>query len=194
MMRKILVIAALLTVAGCVQPNIVLVEPNAPVTVEFYEVTPPGEWNRLNYSYFENWTVDGYGLQALRFHAVPDGQSLVPTRSTWGKLTPPEEKTPIFRKTMIPNEVQEFVVETLSDDGWINVKARRLKPARFGQLRGGFRFSFSMADDDGLEYDGMALGVVKDDELHIIIYRGTRMHYFPKYKRQVEQIFKSIKT
>lgn len=193
MTRKILIIAALLTVAGCVQPNITLVSPNEPITVEFYEVTPPGEWNRLNYSYYENWTVDGYPLQALRFHAVPDGQSLVPNRSTWGKLIPPKDKTPVFRKTMTPNEVQEFVVETLSNRGGVNVKASRLKPAKFGKLPG-FRFSFSMTDDDGLEFDGMALGTIKNDELHIIVYSGTRMHYFPTYKRQVERIFKSIKT
>lgn len=193
MMRKILMIAALLTVAGCVQPNIVLVEPNQPFKVEFYEVTPPGEWNRLNYAFYENWTVDGYGLQALRFHAVPDGQSLVPNRSAWGKLIPPEDKTPVFRKTMTPNEVQEFLVETLSDRGWANVKASRLTPAKFGQLPG-FRFSFSMADDDGLEYDGIALGTIKGDELHLIVYSGTRLHYFPTYKRQVEGIFRSIKT
>lgn len=192
-MRKILMAAALLAVAGCVQPNIVLVEPNQPVDVEFYRVTPPGQWNRLNYSYYENWTVDGYALQALRFHAVPDGQSLVPNRSTWGKLMPPEDKTPVFRKTMTANEVQEFFVETMGDRGWAKVKAANLKPAKFGSLKG-FRFSFSMTDDDGLEFDGMALGVIRHDELHLIVYQGTRMHYYPTYKRQVENIFRSIES
>ena len=51
-----------------------------------------------------------------------------------------------------------------------------------------------MVDNDGLQFDGMTIGVVKDDTLHFIVYTGTRLHYYPKYKKDVEKLFASIRT
>ena len=185
MTRKIIVLTALLLVAACVPP-IVATPPQEPIQVGFYSVTPQIEWNREMVSPRENWTVDGYALQVLRFYAVPDGATLS------GRMDP-EGKAPAFRKAMLANEIQEFFVDTVAAAGWANVKPRGLKPARFGSLPG-FRFSFTMVEEDGLEYEGMVIGVVKDDELHLIVYSGARLHYFPKYKKTVEKIFASIRT
>lgn len=186
MTRKILVLTALLLVTACVGPPIVATAPREPIQVGFYSVTPHMEWNREMMSPRENWTVDGYALQALRFFAVPDGAALSGRKD-------PEGKAPAFRKAMLPNEIQEFFVESVASSGWANVKPSGLKPAKFGSLPG-FRFSFTMVEEDGLDYEGMVIGVVKDDELHLILYSGTRLHYFPKYKPTVEKIFASIRT
>ena len=185
MTRNIIVLAVLLLTAACVQP-IVVTAPQQPIQVGFYSVTPQIEWNREMVSPRENWTVDGYALQALRFYAVPDGAMLS------GRVDP-EGKAPAFRKAMLPNEIQEFFVETAASAGWANVKPSGLKPAKFGKLPG-FRFSFTMIEEDGLEYEGMILATVKEDVLHVILYSGTRLHYFPKYKQTVEKIFASIRT
>lgn len=185
MTRKIIVLAALLLASACV-PSIVATAPREPIRIGFYSVTPQAEWNREMMSPRENWTMDGYALQALRFYAVPDGAALS------GRVDP-EGKAPAFRKAMLPNEIQEFFIETVAASGWANVKPSGLKPAKFGSLPG-FRFSFTMVEEDGLEYEGMVIGVVKDDELHLILYSGTKLHYFPKYKPTVEKIFASIRT
>ena len=185
MTRKTILLTALLLVSACVPP-IVATAPQEPIQVGFYSVTPHMEWNREMMSPRENWTVDGYALQALRFYAVPDGAALS------GRIDP-ESKAPVFHKDMLPNEIQEFFVETASAAGWAKVKPSSLKPAKFGSLPG-FRFSFTMVEEDGLEYEGMLIGTVKDDELHIIIYSGTKLHYFPKHKQTVEKIFASIRT
>jgi hypothetical protein len=185
MTRKIIVLSALFLVTACVPP-IVVTAPQEPIQVGFYSVTPQIEWNREMVSPRENWTVDGYALQALRFFAVPDG-------ATMSGRVDPEGKAPAFRKAMLPNEIQEFFVETAAAAGWANVKPGGLKPAKFGSLPG-FRFSFTMVEEDGLEYEGMVIGVVKDDALHLILYSGTRLHYFPKHKAAVERLFASIRT
>ena len=193
MIRNFTALAILLFAAACVMPP-ATVQPDEQVEIAFYTVTPQIEWNRAIYSMSgENWTVDGWGLQALRFFAVPNGQSLVQNRSTFGKPLPPDEKTPVFRSTMTPNEVREFFVETLATGGWAKVKTTALKPAKFGSLPG-FRFGFSMLDEDGLEYDGLAYGAMRGEELHLIVYSGTRLHYFPKHKKTVENLFRSIRT
>jgi len=193
MIRKFSVLAILLFAAACVALPPPTVKPEERVEIGFYSVAPQVEWNRAIFFPGEFWTVDGYGLQALRFFEVPDGQSLEQKRSAFGKPLPPDEKTPVFRRTMTPNEVQEFFVESLASNGWTKLKTAALTPARFGSLPG-FRFSFSMVDDDGLEFDGMTIGVVREDTLHFIVYAGTRLHYFPKYRQNVEKLFASIRT
>lgn len=192
MTRKLAVLAFLFVAAACTPP-IVTTQPQEPIQVGFYSVTPQIEWNRPMMTIDETWTVDGFGLQALRFFAVPHGQQLFQQYSMFGKAQEPDEKTPVFRQTMIPNEIQDFLVETLSVNGWASVKPAGLAPAKFGDLPG-FRFSFSMLDEDGLAFDGMTIGAVKDGTLHMIVYIGTHLHYFPKHQKDVEKLFASIRT
>ena len=46
---------------------------------------------------------------------------------------------------------------------------------------------------NGLEKQGFALGAVIDEKLHMIIYSGTRLHYYPKLKDEVERLVRSIR-
>lgn len=192
MIRRASILFVLLLAAACTAP-IVTTVPGQPFQVGSYSVTPQMEWNRPTTTFNEIWTMDGYALQSLRFFEVPDGQSLFIRRNAFGKPLPPDEKTPVFRKTMLPNEIQEFLVATLTADNWANVKPAGLAPAKFGELPG-FRLSFSMKSSDGLEYDGMAFGAVDGNRLKLITYMGTRLHYFPRYKGEVEKIFQSVRS
>lgn len=185
MTRKFAALAILLLAAACTPP-LVATPPMEPIQIGFYSVTPHAEWNRAMMTRKEVWTVDGYALQALRFLDVADGQTL-------SGQTDPDGKAPVFRKAMLPNEIQELIVETLAAGGWANVKPAGLQPAKFGGLPG-FRFSFGMVSEGGLEYDGIVLATVKDDVLHLIMYSGTRLHYFPKHAKDVEKLFASIRT
>lgn len=185
MTRKLTFLAVLLLAAACTPP-LVTTSPTERVQIGFYSVTPQAEWNRATMSRTEAWTVDGYALQALRFLDVADGRTL-------SGETDPDGEAPVFRKSMLPNEIQEFIVETLAAGGWANIKPAGLQPARFGDLPG-FRFSYTMVSEDGLDYSGVVLGTVKDDTLHLIMYSGTSLHYFPKHAKDVEKVFASIRT
>jgi hypothetical protein len=172
MTRKIAALAILILATACV-PSMVATPPQEPIQIGFYSVTPQTEWNRPMLIADEIWTVDGYALQSLRFLEVAHGETLSGRED-------PDGKSPVFRKTMLPNEIQEFVVETLAG-------------AKFGSLPG-FRFSFRMVSEDGLEYEGVVLATVREDTLHLIAYMGTRLHYYPKHAKDVEKLFASIRT
>jgi hypothetical protein len=45
---------------------------------------------------------------------------------------------------------------------------------------------------DGLNKYAIVAGAVIGEKLHLIIYSGARMHYFPKYRDAVEGIIASI--
>ncbi|UCH74170.1 MAG: hypothetical protein JSU82_17990 [Rhodospirillales bacterium] len=148
-------------------------------------MTPQIEWNRQITPRSEVWTIDGYALHSLRFFEVTHGQGL------FGREVAPG-RAPVFRKTMLPHEVRELVIDTLVLEGWSNVRSQGLRPAGFGDLPG-FRFSFEMLSGTGLEYDGVALGAVQDDALHLIVYVGTRLHHYSTYADDVERLFASIR-
>jgi hypothetical protein len=102
---------------------------------------------------------------------------------------------------MTPNDVVEFFVANLKSvsggvdthqlakgivqpaairAGGINaasIDVKNLRPADFGSLPG-FRFDFSFLSKEGLERQGLALGCVHAGKLLLMVYTGTREHYF----------------
>ena len=56
----------------------------------------------------------------------------------------------------------------------------------------GFRFEFSHQGDDGLERRGIAVGFFDKRELWLIVYTATSVHYFEKYRPQVEALLSSM--
>ena len=51
---------------------------------------------------------------------------------------------------------------------------------------------YRMRAKHGLEYEGFAVGTVKDHRLFLICYAGTREYYFPRYEDTAEKIVASI--
>ena len=151
-----------------------------------YSVNPQRTWSRIRDRNAELWTVDGFGLQSLRFSdPIAQGDSLYKTDSA--------QKLPAFRTSMTATEVQEFVVDSMKRVGAQDVRATGLRPVGFGTLNG-FRFELAMLSANGLEMNGLVNGAMDDDKLYLIVYSGARAHYFEKHLEQVERIFDSIRT
>jgi len=175
-----------------------LVEPEKWDMGSSYSVEPQIAWSRATQRNIEIWTVDGPSLSAIHFfNGIGDGQTLFPY---YGKQSR-KEKLPAFKKYMTANEVQEFVVDSMmapypiSPVGpnmmGIGVQAIHLRPYKFGHYAG-FRFELSFLSEAGLEYEGFAVGTIKDDKLFLICYSGVREYYYPKYKEYAEKIIVSI--
>lgn len=167
------------------------VEPHQPAAVtDHYRVESTIEWTRIERGKLEVWTVDGPQLQQLRFYrAVHDGNSLLPR-------PPPTaagpDRRPRYQAWMRPHDIMDLVAASLSQSGAISVATRNLRPADFGQ-REGFRFDLAFESQGGLDYRGLALGMVDaEHRLHLILYTGTRSHYFEAYRGPVEDILASI--
>ena len=186
-MRRIATIAVLLiTLTACAQYS--LVEARTQKIGGAYTVDAQIAWNKHAEGKVEIWTADGPGLEALRFiKGLNDGDALF-TRPVG---TAKEIKFPAYRVGMTASEVMEFVVDSLGRAGAAEVEARGLQPARFGAVPG-FRFELTFATAQGLEMSGLAAGAVIEDALHLILYTGARVHYFPKYRDDVERLLGSI--
>jgi opacity protein-like surface antigen len=186
-MRRIATIAVLfISLAACAQYS--LVEATKQSIGGTYTVDAQIAWNKSTTGKMELWTADGPGLEAVRFiKGLEDGEALF-TRPVG---TAKEIKFPTYRANMTESEVMEFVVDSLGRAGAAEMEAHALEPALFGSVQG-FRFELTFATVDGLEMSGLAAGATIDEELHLILYTGARVHYFPKYRDDVERLLGSI--
>jgi hypothetical protein len=178
------VLFVLSVLAACTQYS--LVDAQRVKIGNAYSVDPQIAWSKLQVGDFEIWTVDGANLEALQFHSgIETGDTLYERAD--------DEDLPVFDADMKPNEVMEFVVDSLARQGANDIKTSGLRPTEFGQVRG-YRFQFAFQTNDGLQMRGLATGTVMEDELHLILYMGASTYYFEKYLDQVERIFASIQT
>jgi hypothetical protein len=94
---------------------------------------------------------------------------------------------------MSSGDVMELVIDWLGADvGFQQLEARSLRPRCFGPADG-FGFDFSYVDRNGLDGQGLAAGTVLDGRLYVIVYSGTRAHYFPRHREAVERMIDSVR-
>jgi hypothetical protein len=186
-MRRIAIIAVLLaTLAACTHYS--LVEAKKHTIGGTYTVDAQIAWNKHAEGKVEIWTVDGPGLDAVRFFkGLSDGDALfIRPRGTAEEI-----EFPSYRADMTASEVMEFVVDSMGRAGAVDLEASGLAPVRFGSIPG-FRFEIRYVTSAGLEMSGVAAGATIEDELHLILYTGARAYYFPKYRENVERLLGSI--
>ncbi len=182
MTRAIPFLMVLILLAACGRFS--LVEPERRSIADFYSVESQIEWSRISDSGAELWTVNGPGLDAIRFFsALYDGDTMFEADG--------DEKLPRYRSEMKPNDVMELVVDSVAREGANEVEAAALQPVAFGD-QDGFRFELTLLSPQGLEMQGIVVGHQDERALYLILYTGTTMYYFPKYKPTVEEIIASI--
>lgn len=182
-MKRIITIAVIAaSISSC--SFYTLQEPTRVKVAGFYTVDPQIQWSRGKAQHIEIWTVDGPLLESIRFFdARKQGDTL---------FTPaPNKKLPTFNKDMKATEVQEFVVDTMASAGASGVEAYNLRPWKFGSLSG-FRFELKYVNENGLEHSAFAVGAINDEKLYLILYAGTSMYYYPKYRELAESVVASI--
>ncbi len=181
--RYVLVLLAALAVAGCARYT--LLEPRPTTLADLYEVDPQIAWSATSHGKWEIWTVDGPNLEALQFlKGLADGEPLFAAQGG--------EKRARFDKTMSPNEIVEFIVDSLAATGAQKVQATGLRPAKFGNADG-FRFELSYQTQSGLSKKAIAAGAVVKEHLYLIVYSGLAQHYFPKHRDHAEAVIRSVR-
>lgn len=184
--RFAIVALLLAALAACAQYS--LVEAKTQKIGGTYSVDAQIPWSKHSDGKLEIWTVDGPGLEALRFvKGLGDGDALF----SRPLFTPKEIEFPTYRTGMSASEIMEFVVDSLSRAGAADLQATGLRPAQFGSVPG-FRFEMAFVTAKGLEMSGFAAGATIEDKLHMILYTGARTYYFPKYRDEVERLVGSI--
>jgi hypothetical protein len=154
-------------------------------------VRPAQDWNRLTVSKFEYWTLDGLDLQNILFiKGAADGERIAPS-SLAQHRDPEEEAFPKFRKGMSFLEVRELFEATLAREKAQKVVITDVAPAKFGG-QDGFRFDFTFQNVHGLDHLGTATGTIFKDRLYMAVYRGTKLHFYDRHKRDFDQILGSL--
>ncbi len=180
------ILFVLMGLVSCTYSPRNLVKPEPRAIGGAYRVDPQIAWSRIAaFNRMELWTVDGPDLEALRlYYGVQDGDTLLPTRR--------EQRLPTYEAGMKPHDVVELVLASLARIGSSQVTASGLQPASFGDLPG-FRFDLDFHSPQGLEYKGLAVGTVAGGGgLHLILYTGAQIHYFPKHRDAVERLIASV--
>lgn len=183
--RKTL-IALFLMLAGCATTTSTykLVEPHEVEICDLYSVRPTMRWSEVQRGDVRLWTIDGVDLDAIRFFSgIKEGVPII-------DMSEEKRETP-FRPDMTETELVDAIVDAFTLQGAQQVEPRNLRPAAFGSEQG-YRFELSFLDTDGLEKEGMVAGAIVDESLYLIVYTGAKMHYFPKYEAEVENILRSI--
>lgn len=190
--RILLLATSFFMLSGCVT-GYTLVEPG-PHTIDKMTVNAGSGWN-LAPSYAgggdrknaQRWTQDGLLLDRMVFiPAVPDGEPLAVSRSKDAAL-------PVFRKDMLPNELEELVESTIVKyfgEGQAAVSTSNLRPHRFGEHRG-VMFDINAEVTESPTYKGVVGAFIASEELYIMWYIGADPFYYDKHLSEADAIIRS---
>ena len=189
-LRVSVILGLLILLTGCV--SYTLVKSGQKLDLgEGITVQPAQDWNRLTIGKFEYWTLDGLWLQNILFiKGVEDGEAIVPL-SVRGRSEPENKTFPVFRKGMTFLDVRELFEATLARQKAQNVSISDFAPSSFAG-RVGFRFAFTYETADGLQMLGTASGTILKDKFYMVVYRGTKLHFFDRGKRDFDHILASF--
>jgi hypothetical protein len=178
------VVALVVVASGCATgARYTLVEPRVRSIDTAYTVEPRLAWTSMSTDKIESWTIDGFALESLRFFkGIDEGEPMV-------KGGPNEDRRPRFRAAMTPTEIAELIVDSLYG-GRITPDA--LRPAPFGGAPG-LRFELTYDTRDGVKRQALVAGAVIAKRLHVIVYDGTALHHFGKYRDEAERVIESVR-
>jgi hypothetical protein len=189
-MKKLLLIALTLIVAGCA--NIVKVEGEQVINSKM-SVKLPQAWNKINLpgsqQPYELWTQDGVFVDQLRFWAgINNGANLVvaPQKNSQGKAP----RVPVFTSGMKLDQMASLFEQMYAIDGSA-VTLDKVEPASFGAQQG-VRVEFSVVvQGSNLQLKGVAWAAEHKGQFYATSYVAPRLSFFPRYLPQVQDIAKS---
>jgi hypothetical protein len=189
-MKKLLLIALTLIVAGCA--NIVKVEGEQVINSKM-SVKLPQAWNKINLpgsqQPYELWTQDGVFVDQLRFWAgISNGANLVvaPQKNSQGKAP----RVPVFTSGMKLDQMANLFEQMYAIDGSA-VTLDKVEPSSFGAQQG-VRVEFSVVvQGSNLQLKGVAWAAEHKGQFYATSYVAPRLSFFPRYLPQVQDIAKS---
>jgi hypothetical protein len=192
-MKKLFCLAfACLLLTGCA--TFQAVEANKPFKVSNdITVDPQVDWARpselaaINTGGGTLWTIDGLGLDEVRF--LTDIAQGRPILRLSGVAT---KDLGHYEPTMLPDDVMDLLATTLGKAGNQQVRATNLRPAPFGSAPG-FRFDLTYSTKDGLQMKGTALMAQRNKKLDLIVFVAPSEYYYDHYAPVVDRIFASVK-
>jgi hypothetical protein len=185
----LLLSAAALTLSACVS---VVSAPAGPYKVGSAQVTLGHEWSDISAIMFARpakvrlLSMDGPLLNRLY---VTDG--LAPGEFMVKPMTK-ERPTPTYRAGMSPNELVEFVSDSVAALDYQRVETDNLRPAKFGSSDA-LRFDIKAKSKEGLDVSATALVAENAGKLYVVLYIAPTEHYYAAELPEVETVIGSVK-
>lgn len=178
-----------LLLAACASSGGPLVSPGPNPAGGDLRIDSEMEWTRYSDRRLQWWTMDGQQLNLLYLvPAVRPGEYIFLGR----RQTTRRPDGPFFRPGMRADEVRDLIVDGLLAAGLVGVQTHDLRPDDFGG-REGLRFEMSMANQQGLAYQGMAAAFEHDDRLALALFLAPREHYYPRDAAKVARMLDSLR-
>jgi hypothetical protein len=129
-------------------------------------------------------TIDGPLLNRLYLaEGLGAGEGLL-------KAASKEQPAPTFQAKMSPNELVEFVSESVASMGYQRVSTKKLRPAKVGRTVA-YRFDLEAQTESGLQLQGTAQVAVVEGKLYVVLYVAPAEHYFAATLPEVEGVMAS---
>lgn len=147
------------------------------------------EWTRASSMRFQMWTIDGDLLNLL---------FLIPTVREGDYIFLGQRQSrrrpdgPYYHRDMRPDEIKDLVADGLLGAGLVGVQAQNLRPFDFGG-REGLRFELTMANGEGLAYQGQVAAFEHDKGLALAIFIAPREYYYARDAAKVSRMLDTLR-
>ena len=178
-----------LVVSACATSGGALVEPGPNPAGQKLSIESDMEWTRASTNRYQLWTIDGELLNLLYLIPYVKEGEYIFLGEKQGRRRP---EGAYFHHGMRPDEIRDLVSDGLFNAGFAGVKATNLRPVDFGG-REGLRFDITMANPEGLAYQGYAAAFEHDKGLALAIWIAPSEYYYPRDAAKVSRMLDTLR-
>ena len=147
------------------------------------------EWTRITASRYQLWTIDGELLNRLYLIPSVREREYIFLGRRESRRRP---DGPFYKPGMRADELRDLVLDGLRASGAINVDDSNLRPMNFSG-REGLRFDISLANQEGLKYQGMVAAFEHEKGLALAIFMAPSEYYYPRDAERVSRMLDTLR-
>ncbi len=183
-MKKISILGLMLILSACTVYKLV---PAGNVEVgDAYVISVDSSWSKSEFGHMQTYTKDGPALGAINVSTgVNEKEHLFSGQHA--------SEPPPYKKDLSLIELQQFIHDSFVAIGAERIEFTEIRPEGFGKWHG-IRAEFDYYTKSGLHKRGIINGAQHDGKFYYIMYHAPALHFFDKYKPDVEKIFQSVRT
>lgn len=167
-----------------------LVKPGPTIASGKLMIDSQMEWTRVyTGTRYQLWSIDGELLNRLYLIQNVRAKEFIFLGQRQTKRRPDGA---FYQRGLRPDELRDLILDGLRAAGTANVEARNLRPAVFG-TREGLRFEFSLANEEGLKFQGMAAAFEHEKGLALAIFMAPSEYYYPRDEAKVSKMLDTLR-
>jgi hypothetical protein len=186
MLQTAVIVPICLLLAACSTGG-ALVKPGPTIASGKLMIDSEMEWTRIyTGTRYQLWSIDGELLNRLYLIQNVREKEFIFLGERQTKRRPDGA---FYHR---PDELRDLILDGLRAAGTANVEARNLRPAMFG-TREGLRFEFSLANEEGLKFQGMAAAFEQEKGLSLAIFMAPSEYYYPRDEAKVSKMLETLR-